>query len=187
MMLALLILPAGCSYGQARIRDFGDLFRLEANAGLGLQVHANAGELVHAGVGSSTHGSFGFEYGGWISRWQEEHHFPLSYVFTLIDPDDAALHSLEFDTPGVLSRHRCYMLLPVGMTSGDLRKKPVHLFDLEVGALAIVVGVEVGFSIGEFFDFLLGFFTLDIADDDGPDADRTLWTRRATKEALTPK
>ena len=42
----------------------------------------------------------------------------------------------------------------------------VHLFDIEVGAFALIVGARAGFSPGEFLDFLLGWFGADIAKDD---------------------
>ena len=46
-----------------------------------------------------------------------------------------------------------------------LRWANVHAFDVEVNAAAIV-GFDLGFSPGEFVDFLLGWFGLDIAGDD---------------------
>ena len=42
----------------------------------------------------------------------------------------------------------------------------LHAFDVEAHAFALVVGVRVGFSPGEFVDFVLGWFGLDIAGDD---------------------
>jgi len=42
----------------------------------------------------------------------------------------------------------------------------VHAFDLEARVYAGVVYAKVGFSPGEFFDFLFGWFGIDIAGDD---------------------
>lgn len=179
----------GCTYAGNRARDFSDIFRIEGNAGLGLRANVTAGELVHAGVGSSRHHSVGLVYGVAESRWQIEDHFPLSYVYTLIEPESENLHEIDLGTPQNLARHRCYMLFPGGLHGGELYKSPIHYFDIEVGVLAGVLGIEVGFSIGEFFDWLLGFFTLDIADDDSPEVrkDRSLWNKPTRKEPLIPR
>ncbi len=47
-------------------------------------------------------------------------------------------------------------------------KEWIHAFDVEVAVYAIVPYVRVGFSPGEFLDFLLGWFGADIAGDDPP-------------------
>ena len=47
-----------------------------------------------------------------------------------------------------------------------LRKARVHAFDIEAGVFILIVGARVGFSPGEFLDFLLGWFGVDIAGDD---------------------
>lgn len=46
------------------------------------------------------------------------------------------------------------------------RKARIHAFDIEAGVFAGIVGARVGFSPGEFVDFLLGWFGVDIAGDD---------------------
>jgi hypothetical protein len=43
---------------------------------------------------------------------------------------------------------------------------PIEMFDIEVGAMAGLVGVHIGFSLGQFADFFCGWFGLDIAGDD---------------------
>ena len=42
----------------------------------------------------------------------------------------------------------------------------VNGFDLEAGLFLGIIGCRVGFSPGQFADFLLGWFGLDIAGDD---------------------
>ena len=42
----------------------------------------------------------------------------------------------------------------------------VHAFDFEF-EIAILVYLDMGYSPGETLDFLLGLFTIDIANDDG--------------------
>ena len=44
----------------------------------------------------------------------------------------------------------------------------VHAFDLEVSATVLLIGARAGFSPGEFVDFFLGWFGVDIAGDDVP-------------------
>ena len=46
------------------------------------------------------------------------------------------------------------------------RYAQVHAFDLEMEA-GLLVYVDAGWSPGEFLDFVLGLFTIDIAGDDG--------------------
>ena len=96
------------------------------------------------------------------------------------------------------SQHSCYSILPAVLSwvgpeevgkgteqeeslpiakhpplwSGEaLRMNPwahVHAFDIEVGVFVGYVYARVGFSLGDFADFLLGWFGADIAGDDRP-------------------
>ena len=61
------------------------------------------------------------------------------------------------------------------------REARLHAFDVEAHACLGVLGVHVGFSPGEFVDFLLGWFGLDIAGDDVP-LDVTPSARRASAQ-----
>jgi len=57
--------------------------------------------------------------------------------------------------------------------SGDDVRGPHRLldsFDMEVGGTALVPSLRLGFSPGQFADFVLGFFGLDIARDDAAPA-----------------
>ena len=44
----------------------------------------------------------------------------------------------------------------------------IHAFDIEAGVFVLLAGVRVAFSPGEFVDFFLGWFGVDIAGDDVP-------------------
>ena len=46
------------------------------------------------------------------------------------------------------------------------RRAHIHLFDIEVRVHALIMSARAGFSPGEFVDFLLGWFGVDIAGDD---------------------
>jgi hypothetical protein len=70
------------------------------------------------------------------------------------------------------SEHRCFVLLPPLLSVEGIHRYPLHDFDVEVGVSAIL-GVILRFSPGEFADFLLGWFGVDIDGDDGPERRRT--------------
>ena len=48
------------------------------------------------------------------------------------------------------------------------RSARIHAFDVEVHAFALLFNGSIGFSLGEFADFLLGWLGVDIARDDTP-------------------
>lgn len=173
----VLATAAGCSYAEARVRDAGDILRLEARVGYGLEVHANAGELAHAGVGSAREWNAGWTYGKATSHESVEHHLPVSLVRTFLAPDDAHLHSSDLGPDGEDGRHACFLLFPGGLNPGGVEKNREHFLDFEIGFLAGVVGLEAGVSVGESLDFVLGLFRvseawtfLDIAGDDDPES-----------------
>ncbi len=190
---ALALSAAGCSYGEARLRDFGDIFRLEGQAGYGLQAHANAGELFHGGAGSSRQWSAGVRYGRAESSSATEHHLPWSLVASIARPAREHAHGMDLaleDGPG---SHRCYLIFPGAINPGTVKKDSIHYFDLEAGFLALVVGLEAGFSAGELLDWFLGLFRfseswtfLDPADDDDLELRdvKRLWILRRTREGI---
>jgi hypothetical protein len=53
----------------------------------------------------------------------------------------------------------------------------MQFWDLEVGVMALVAGVDLGFNLAEFADFFLGWFGLDLGGDDTREgrARRRLW------------
>jgi len=190
----LAALPAsGCAWAEQRAMDFADMFRAEGQVGYGLQAHANAGELLHAGLGSSRTWGVGLVYGRAESNSTTEDHFPLSFVWTLVDRTREAVHSLPVGEEGKLGIHRCYLIFPGAIFSGTLVKPDIHYFDVEAGFLALFWGLEVGFSLGELFDWILGLFkfddswaVLDPANDDSPPSRdlKRLWIPRFEKEPL---
>ncbi len=185
LIAALLALSAwGCAYAGERLRDFGDLFRLEGRIGYGLQAHAAAGELAHAGAGSSRGWSAGWVYGRPGQQLVAEDHFPLSVVGSFAAPEREHVHRLRLGPPEANLEHRCYLLFPGALNPGAAAKPDIHTLDVEAGFLALVAGLDAGFSPGEFFDWLLGLFKfdgswtfLDPAGDDGEPAraEKRLW------------
>lgn len=184
---------AGCAWTEQRALDFADIFRLEGRAGYGLRAQVGAGELLHAGAGSSRTWGWGLVYGRLESEPSTEDHFPLSVLWTIVDRTQEAVHRLPAGEDGKAGTHRCFILFPGAIGSSSAVKTDIHYFDLEAGFLALVVGLEVGFSLGELADWLLGLFKfddswefLDPAGDDRP-AGRDLkrvWIPRFEKEPL---
>ena len=190
---AVALSLAGCAWGKARARDFGDIFRFEVQGGYGLQVHANAGELAHVGVGSSHHWSAGWVYGKGATQETIEDHIPLSVAWSFVDPEHQHLHRMKLGYRGEHGTHRCYSAFPGALNPGTVEKSDINYLDVEVGFLAGFFGIEVGFSIGEFIDFFLGIFrwddswtACDIAGDD-PEEEREfkrLWLKKLPREGL---
>ena len=174
--LAPLLLLSGCAYAEARVRDLGDILRLEGRVGYGLEAHANAGELAHVGLGSAREWNAAWMYGRGASYDDTRHHLPVTIVRSFLTPEAEHVHSLDFGDDG---RHECFLVFPGGINPGGLEKVPSHFLDLEIGFMAGVVGAEAGVSLGETLDFLTGFFGVDLGDDDAPErrADKRVWRR----------
>ena len=70
-----------------------------------------------------------------------------------------------------LSDHSCYCILPCVLSRVSRKARPkagVHAFNVEARVYAGIVYAKAGFSPGEFVDFFLGWFGVDIAGDDVP-------------------
>jgi hypothetical protein len=175
--LLFLALLSGCSWLGERGRDLGDIVRAEGAVGVGLQAGVNAGELLHLGFGSSRRWSAGWAYGIGTAERRTEDHLPLSFVYSLIEPEAEALHSLKLGKKNDILKHRCPAVAPCTLQEGSIRKPTMQFWSLEVNVMALAVGLELGVNPGEFVDFLLGLFGFDIAGDDDPDgrARRRLW------------
>ena len=160
------------------------MFRLEVQGGYGLSVDVVAGEFAHVGVGSGHQWSAGLTYGKFGTAETVTHHLPVSYIATLITPEHEYLHREAVGKNGSGGAHRCYLLFPGELNPGTIEKPLIHYLDVEVGVMAGFLGIRVGFSIGEFFDFILGLFKLDdswtFLDPAGDDttagrAEKRLW------------
>lgn len=164
-LLGLLALTQACAYAEARGRDFMDCFRLEGALGPSLQADVQLTQLLHLGVGSSNTARSGFNYGVTEDARVVENHLPGSLVISCIDTQWAGLHQMAFEglTP---PQHRCNIVFPGLLDLNDPNVVPWHFFDVEAGLYVIFPGVRVGFSPGEFVDFILGFWTYDLAGDD---------------------
>jgi hypothetical protein len=166
-LVILLALPSvGCGYARDRFRDFGDMWRFEVSAGVGLQADVAVGELAHVGLGSSRRWSAGLQYGEFVAERRVEDHLPLSLVWSITGDDAEGVHWLRTGD-ATQSQHRCFAVVPGEFARGTHEKAPVHYWDLDVRVFAGVVGVEFGFSFGQFVDFVSGWFGADLGNDDG--------------------
>ena len=173
------------NYFSNRARDLGECWRVEAGVHYGLGASAQVAGLAHVGVGGGMRPEglgLGWVYGrGHVFQGNENHGVPLGPFETFWPvPFPARTPGLHRDGDrGDI--HDCFCLLPALFSyqrSGEdrvwiwaqagSRKHRVHAFDIQVNVHAVLVGASVGFSPGEFVDFLLGWFGLDIAGDDRP-------------------
>lgn len=164
---AALAVLGGCGYAQARFNDFFDLWKVEAKIGPGLQVDTQVGELIHFGVGDSSVKLATYSYGKAWSGQSLEHHFPVSLILSWAEPRWRSLHCERFEEEW--PEHRCYWFFPWSLNDSTLRPTPLHAYDIEAGFVAGIAGLTFGFSLGEFFDWLIGWTTVDIGDDDLPE------------------
>ena len=165
---------AGCKAPdlQDRNDDAAEILRLNAGLGPGLLVNAHVTRCIALGAGAHEARRYGFRNGhGWI--WDERR-----YDTNLIVP----IWGWE-DVDAV-----AYGGMPVTLVRGDERDplppgeepsfwhcagEPLTINNpnrgwLEVSANvhAIFVGVDVGLDVGELFDYLFGWFGIDLAGDD---------------------
>jgi len=167
----------GCSYVQARVADFADVFTFEATYGPGVDVHAQATGFFGTAVGYSQQTGV-LVHGRACGIGERATVGMLLLAGTAAGGEDLACLG-EGEAPG--DRFGFWaMLLPLafspaeGVYVGYVPTWP-RTFDVEAGFSA-GVGVHVGVSPGELLDFVLGFTTLDIArDDEGPPPPREQW------------
>jgi hypothetical protein len=198
LLALIALCGSGCStavgyYFGNRAKDFGECFRLNAGLGVGLGVDAKVAGLLHVGFSggvSSPRYSMGWRYGAPFAFGLGDPggsligdvHTPVSHYLA---PDGYKwlLHMGEaYPTrPGGrrTSVHGCYWFLPAAFSGvnkkwlwSEQARPPtwerLHIFDIELGATLGFVHAQAGFSPGEFVDFVLGWFGVDIADDDIP-------------------
>ena len=156
----------GTGYFADRTNDFADSFTLVGTAGPELSAGFHATDLAHVSVGGGFHGEAGLigrkagvatvaTYGLPFVPFLEGGILHGRYVFTEIGG--------QWKEDDVMDE--CYLIhvIDAGHTSPEV--DPWRAFDLEVSA-TVLVGARVGFSPGEFVDFLAGLVGLDPRADD---------------------
>ncbi|MCI0342602.1 MAG: hypothetical protein L0216_15920 [Planctomycetales bacterium] len=193
LILSLAAAP-GCAelgnYFKNRARDFGEIFRLQVGLGVGLGASARLAGVADVGVGggfADHRMGVGWVYGsGYAFSRERLADGEVFFPFTMLgDGEGGTLgrgwHSSSEATESgkAARRHVCYLALPglfAHEPDGPLLWTPrgvedhpwshVHALDIEAGLYLGFVVVRAGVSPGEFLDFLLGWFGLDIAGDD---------------------
>ncbi len=149
--------PGG--YFIARGLDFADLLGLSVMYGVGLEVNARASKMAQVGAGwYDAHRRLGFigRYPGYWAEERAEGGISLLYG-----------HWLERrDLHGPITKYHPVGFFPRGQ-NWDIQNGKDRTID-EVGGTAFVgfLGVDAHHRPVELIDFLLGWFTVDIMDDD---------------------
>lgn len=188
-------------YLSARARDFLDIPKCAAGTGLGLHVDVEATMLFHFGLGGGFNQLVGLTHGLWwglevvggfpITNWAYGEggwrgmtvcHYRCPFYFPLL------LHSLSYPVlPDFASS-----LVPIFMTYKNGKFGPPSVYetfhpirwaDVEAGVTLGVVAFRAGVSPGEALDFALGWFGIDLGEDDQNAWDRKGWAAWMERES----
>lgn len=170
----------GCGYFADRGRDFAEIWKADADFGVGLKGEARLGDILHLGVGGDEAiWRYGVDYGKPLSARMEEYLFPIAFIQEYADsgkgkyllPPWWFIHytrhkrsSPNWQTPDCDTE--CYGFLP--LATKRRTRTLLHAFDVEASAFAVFLGLEFGFSPGELVDFLVGLATLDLDPKPSP-------------------
>ena len=197
LLLLALLSASSCRYLGDRGLDFLDMYRVSAGVGTTVGVRGRALGVVDTGlmVGVKPNlSAIGWRYGKPLYfdqndarfdgdqaeiikatsvrnlRWGEGSYqsartsaalLPAVFTWTDASPD-----AYEWTVPEEGNEFNEQHWIWSGETTRKNRYAQIHAFDVEL-EVGLGVYVETGFSIGEALDFLLGFFGIDIAKDDG--------------------
>ncbi|MFI5401871.1 MAG: hypothetical protein ACHQ1G_02965 [Planctomycetota bacterium] len=196
VLLPLLLLLASCRYVGNRAADFLDQFRGAVGVGTTIGVRGRALGVVDTGlmVGVQPRAAaLGWRYGTplYFSEKDPRMDAEQAEIFRA-----TSVYGLDYATGTYKSARTSIALLPGIFTWTDAtpsdyawlvpengedfrghlwiwnrenrktnRYARIHAFDIEA-EVAILGYIDVGWSPGEFVDFVLGFFLIDIAKDD---------------------
>jgi hypothetical protein len=176
--LALLSLAGGpgCRYLSARGRDLSDIVAPGVSSGGSLGMRLGLTRLVDVAIMAQKDERFL----GWRERnprWTESSYgipFAPFSMPSIGDGQPAERHWYDLFTTSRRLTHypnrqeledRRYTLF---VLSGGRGLRMIDMLDVEVGVGALFGGLEISLRPGQLADFLLGWFGLDIAADDGP-------------------
>ncbi len=171
-----LALCTGCTYLKNRGNDFLDVVWADVGYGLGVGVDMQLTAFSQSGLGVYRMAKSGLTRRE-FKTWNEFGAALLLGRMVLYDQHPPARPPGEHD-----GERRGSLIYPTAIRSllGDEFKaegRPrIHIvnprapwmnaFDVDIGVALIVIGARVGLSPGEGVDFLLGWFGLDIGEDD---------------------
>jgi len=184
-VVVLAVVGVGCRsvgrYFEDRARDFGDCFIAEFGYGLGLDVHVMLTDAISTGVGMGYARVVGVRHGVFYNAYNFHAGIPAWPFLLLFDSEsrkepwitDQAQTGISDDPivvpPGYAARSVLFANISLYERKpwrAGYRNEMMAAFDVEVGAVLGFVAFRAGFSLGQFVDFLLGWFGLDIAGDD---------------------
>jgi|GEM_PF-2029595 len=183
--------PVG-NYFLNRVRDFSECFIFEAGIGYGLDVHILCTDAISTGAGYSHTNVVGICHGKAYDGSNLHQGLPVSPFFAIFGSEGgfppiwitdgvAAVNPTGPAPKTNLPRYNTQSFLFINLlafTSGDLEggtgwrnkyyypNEDLAVFDVEVAVTAGFFSLRVGFSLGQFVDFLLGWFGVDIGGDD---------------------
>ena len=195
-LLPLLLLLSSCRYVGNRASDFLDQFRGSVGVGTTLGVSGRALGVIDTGlmIGVKPRAAaLGWRYGTPLFFSEKDHLVDADQAEII---KATSVLGLDYAAGSYRTARTSFALLPAVFTWTDAtptdyewlvpesgaefkqrswvwnrenrrtnRYARIHAFDIEA-QVAIVAYLDVGWSPGEFVDFVLGFFTIDIAKDD---------------------
>ena len=157
---------ASGTYMGDRGQDFADCFTVTVSAGPEVSVDAKLTEVMHLAVGGGVHVETGMIKGAWGSAGVATLGLPVSPFM-----EDGILYGrfLFTDASGQwtddLVQDECYAIHLLDAEPTNPHRSAWDRWDLEVG-FTVLLGARIGFSPGQFIDFLGGVIGFDPAGDD---------------------
>jgi hypothetical protein len=162
---AAMTLLTGCAHAQDHWRDFTECWRADADFGLGLNAGIRVGDLVHVGQGLRFGSTSTWLYGAPCASYKQE----ITFLFVHAEGRTSKTWREGSPNPQVPDcRGCCFFPLLVNLGGKEEKRSrgALHHADLEVTLFGGCAGLTLGFSPGEFVDFLLGFLGVEL---DPPD------------------
>lgn len=176
LVLAAGLLLPGCGYVRDRVRDAGDVFHLDVSLGPQAGASIRLTHLVQAGAQVE---------GFWTGEGPEDLSFETGHL--AVNGRWAGIYKRRGHEGGLGPESlgpRLYSRKYDAEYEEEYRDQPRTADEFGFSLALLVVGVEVGFRPVEAFDFITGFFGLDVLRDDGrPSAieDSERWLREEEK------
>ena len=157
------------SYCEDRALDFVDIFNLDIGVGPGIDARLRICGALQAGAGASYTMRAGIR-GRHTGTWEE-----TAYGIGLIDyMEITESYGEKYPTRGEpyhgrkFSASMCVPFCSSGLSGGHAsgQIELMELFDLNVSATCVFIGVGVGINVAELADFVAGIFIIDFLDDD---------------------
>lgn len=160
LVVMILLQTTGCAaYLRDRAKDASEIIELGIGLSVGVDLSGRATKVVQAGFGSYTGDWVGLKEGR-FAVWHESRiemgvsPFFFQELYRLSDTLLEIQHPILGD-PGYEEFLNDYWLIT-----------DRGFFQVGATVNLIVVGVDVGFEMGEFADFVTGWFGMDLLSDD---------------------